>query len=279
MSTPSIRARSWLFTPATRPDRFAKASEAGADVEILDLEDAVAPKDKAQARITALDYLAGNPADGVLHALRINGLDTIAGISDLDALLRSSAAPDFLVLPKTETAGHLQILDRLLSAAGKETRLVGLVESARGLAAVETIADATPRLAGLMLGAADMAADLGAKTAWEPLLFARFRLIAACALAGITPIDAPFFDVRDAAGLEHEVAAAVTLGFAAKAAIHPGQVGAINAALTPTPEAVEKARAILAENAKGVGTLGGRMIDEAIARTARRILAAAGVAG
>jgi (S)-citramalyl-CoA lyase len=278
-SQSAIRARSWLFTPATRPDRFAKASEAGADVEILDLEDAVAPKDKAQARITALDYLAGNPADGVLHALRINGLDTIAGISDLDALLRSSAAPDFLVLPKTETAGHLQILDRLLTATGKETRLIGLIESARGLAAVETIADATPRLAGLMLGAADMAADLGAKTAWEPLLFARFRLIAACALAGITPIDAPFFDVRDAAGLEHEVAAAVTLGFAAKAAIHPGQVGAINAALTPTPEAVEKARAILAENAKGVGTLGGQMIDEAIARTARRILAAAGLAG
>ena len=82
-----LRARSWLFTPATRPDRFAKASAAGADVAILDLEDAVAPKDKAQARTTALDYLAGNPADGVRHALRINGLDTRAGISDLDALL------------------------------------------------------------------------------------------------------------------------------------------------------------------------------------------------
>jgi (S)-citramalyl-CoA lyase len=278
-SQASIRARSWLFTPATRPDRFEKASEAGADVAILDLEDAVAPKDKAEARKTALEYLAGNPVDGARHALRINGLDTLAGISDLDAFLGSRAAPDFLVLPKTETAGHLQILDRLLTAAGKETRLIGLIESARGLAAVETIADATPRLAGLMLGAADMAADLGAKTAWEPLLFARFRLIAACALAGITPIDAPFFDIRDATGIEHEVAAAVVLGFAAKAAIHPGQVDAINAALTPTQEAVDRARAILAENAKGVGTVGGQMIDEAIARTARRVLAAAGVAG
>jgi (S)-citramalyl-CoA lyase len=80
-------------------------------------------------------------------------------------------------------------------------------------------------------------------------------------------------------GLEHEVAAVVVLGFAAKAAIHPGQVDAINAALTPTQEAVDRARAILAENAKGVGTVGGQMIDEAIARTARRVLAAAGVAG
>src|SRR5271154_7425553 len=112
----AIRARSWLFTPATRPDRFANASAAGADVAILDLEDAVAPKDKAQARPIALDYLAGKPADGALHALRINGLDTLAGISDVDAFLASSAAPDFLVLPKTETAGHLQILDRLLAA-------------------------------------------------------------------------------------------------------------------------------------------------------------------
>jgi (S)-citramalyl-CoA lyase len=78
----SIRTRSWLFTPATRPDRFAKAFAAGVDVAILDLENAVAPGDKAQARTTALDYLAGNPEDGALHALRINGLDTRAGISD-----------------------------------------------------------------------------------------------------------------------------------------------------------------------------------------------------
>jgi len=272
-----IRARSWLFTPATHPERFAKASVAGADVAILDLEDAVAPTDKPRARTTALDYLAANPADGALHALRINGLDTRAGISDLDALLGSQAAPDFLVLPKTETAGHLQILDRLLTTVGKDTRLVGLIESARGLAAVEAIASATPRLAGLMLGAADMAADLGAATAWVPLAFARGRLIAACALAGTMPIDAPFFDLRDSAGLKQEVAAAVALGFAAKAAIHPAQISVINAALTPSGEAVEKARAILAENAKGVGTVDGQMIDEAIARKARRILAAAGL--
>jgi len=273
----SIRIRSWLFTPATRPDRFAKASVAGADVAIVDLEDAVAPKDKAQARTTALGYLADNPVDGSLHALRINGLDTLAGISDLDALLGSRAAPDFLVLPKTETAGHLNILDRLLTAAGKDTRLIGLIESARGLAAVEAIATATPRLVGLMLGAADMAADLGAATAWEPLAFARGRLIAACALAGVTPIDAPFFDLRDEDGLEQEVTVAVALGFAAKAAIHPAQIAAINAALTPSANAVEKARAILAENAKGVGTVDGQMVDEAIARKARRTLAAAGL--
>jgi (S)-citramalyl-CoA lyase len=272
-----IRTRSWLFTPATRPVRFAKAAAAGADVAILDLEDAVAPKDKAQARRNALDYLADSPSDGALHALRINGLDTQAGIFDLEALLGSTAAPDFLVLPKTETNGHLQILDRLLTSAGKGTRLIGLIESACGLTAVEAIATATPRLAGLMLGAADMAADLGATTAWEPLAFARSRLIAACALAGVSPIDAPFFNLHDEAGLKQEAGAAVALGFGAKGAIHPAQIGAINAALTPGTEAVERARAILAENAKGVGTIDGQMIDEAVARKARRTLVSAGL--
>ena len=273
-----IRTRSWLFTPATRPERFAKASQAGADVAILDLEDAVAPGDKVRARNTALDYLAGNPSDGTLHALRINGLDTRTGISDLDALLGSQAAPDFLVLPKTETVGHLEILDRLLTAAGKATRLIGLIESARGLAAVEAIATATPRLAGLMLGAADMAADLGATIACKPLLsLVSGRLITACAVTGVMPVDSPFFDLHDESGLKQEVAAAVALGFPAKAAIHPAQIDVINAALTPSAEAVERARKILAENVKGVGTVEGQMVDEAVARRARRTLVSAGL--
>jgi (S)-citramalyl-CoA lyase len=272
-----IRTRSWLFTPATRPERFAKAAEIGADVLLIDLEDAVAPRDKAAARTTALDRLAG-PRAGTLRALRINGLDTRAGIADLDALLGSAASPDFLVLPKTETAGHLQILDRLLTAVGKATRLVGLIEIARGLAALEAISTATPRLAGLMFGAADMSADLGAATTWQPLVYARGRLIAVCASADILAIDSPFFELHDEAGLKQEVTAAVALGFSAKAAIHPAQIGPINAALTPSAGAVEKARAVIAVNAKGVGTVDGEMIDEAVARKARRTLAAAGVA-
>ncbi len=268
--------RSWLFTPGSRPDRFAKAAEIGADVLIIDLEDAVAPNDKASARATALGYLSEPAAKATQVALRVNGLDTHAGIADLDALLRSDAAPDFLVLPKAESAGHLHVLDRLLTAAGRATRLVGIIESARGLAAVDAVAAATPRLLGLMLGAADMAADLGAATAWPPLVHARSRIVLACALAGVMPIDSPFFDVHDADGLSHEVASAVAFGFPAKAAIHPGQVGTINKALTPTPKAVEHAHAVLAANTKGVGVVDGQMIDEAVARKARRVLAAAG---
>lgn len=266
--------RSWLFTPGTRPDRFARATEAGADVLIIDLEDAVAPDDKLRARDGALGHLS-RPV-GLPTALRLNGLDTHAGIADVDALLRSDAAPAYIVLPKTESAGHLQILDRLLTAAGRAARLIALIESARGLAGLDAIASATPRLAGLMLGAADLAADLGAAPTWPPLAHARARLVQACALAGIMPIDSPFFDLRDGDGLAGEVMAAAAFGFVAKAAIHPGQIQTINAAFTPTDAEIAHARAVLAANQGGIGVVDGRMVDEAVARRARRVLAAAG---
>jgi (S)-citramalyl-CoA lyase len=279
MTEPAVSAsRSWLFTPGTRPDRFAKASAVGADVAIIDLEDSVAPNEKESAREVALGYLASPRNARARIALRINGLDKAAGVADVNALLHVRTWPDFLVLPKTETSGHLQILDRLLAAAGANTHLIGIVESAAGLAAVEAISAATPRLAGLMLGAADLAADLGADAAWEPLAFARSRLVAASALHAVMPIDSPFFDIHDERGLREETGRAVALGFEAKAAIHPNQIAIINAALTPTEAAVAKARAIIAENAKGVGTVGGEMIDEAVARKARRVLAAAAIA-
>ena len=275
MADKAIPSRSWLFTPGTHAERFGKAAEVGADILIIDLEDAVSPSDKPQARKTALDYLATSKG-GPHLALRINGLDTPAGVADLDAFLGSHAAPDYVVLPKTESAGHLLILDRLLTASGKDARLVGLIESARGLAGLEVIAAATPRLFGLMLGAADMAADLGAATAWDPLVHVRSRLVAACALAGVAPIDSPFFDIHDAEGLKREVDASKAFGFTAKAAIHPGQVGPINTALTPTDAEVDHARKVMSANQGGVGVVDGQMIDEAVARKARRILAAAG---
>ena len=269
--------RSWLFTPATRPDRFEKAVTVGADVLIIDLEDAVAPAEKDQARATAIEHLSTSHTAPIAWALRMNGLNTRGGLADITALLDSSAAPSFLILPKTEAAAHLTILDRLLTTAGKATLLVALVESAPGLAAIDEIVSASSRLSAVMLGAADMAADLGAETAWEPLLFARSSLVAACRRRDIIALDAPFFDIRDSHGLAQEIVRSQALGFTAKAAIHPKQVAPINAALTPSQEAIAEARAILAENNKGVGVVNGNMIDEAVARKARHTLAAAGL--
>jgi (S)-citramalyl-CoA lyase len=238
--------RSWLFTPATRPDRFPRAAILGADVLIIDLEDAVAPADKPAARANALAYCRSAPM-GIRHALRIN-------------------------LPKTESAAHLRILDRLLTEAAQPTRLIGLIESARGLAKLQDIAAATPRLQGLMFGAGDMAADLGATAAWEPLLHARAAIVTACAMADIAAIDSPFFGIGDAAALAREAAAAAAMGFGAKAAIHPNQVAAINAAFTPSAAELATARRILAACEAGVGVVDGRMVDAAMARRARRLL-------
>ena len=123
-----------------------------------------------------------------------------------------------------------------------------------------------------------MAADLGATAAWEPLLaLASGRLIVACALSGVMPIDSPFFDLHNEPGLKQEVADAAALGFSAKAAIQPAQIDAINAAFTPSAEAVERARKILAENIKGVGAVDDQMVDKAVARKARRTLISAGL--
>ena len=270
--------RSWLFTPATRPDRFARAGEAGADVLILDLEDAVAPSDKDRARAAALAHLDAGRGTAPIQALRVNGLRTRAGLDDLRLLLESRTGPDAVILPKVETPDEPRLVDAWLAEAGSPAALVALVESARGVEGAPEIARSTPRLSALMFGAADLAADLGAPAAWEPLLYARSRVVAAAAAAGLDAIDAPYFDLKDQAGLEAELRAAVALGFAAKAAIHPGQVAAINAALTPSAAAVAEAREILAQNEAGVGVVGGRMVDEAVARRARRILAAAGEA-
>jgi len=273
-----LPTRSWLFTPATRPERFPNAAANGADVIIVDLEDSVAPADKATARATALDFVprlsprAGDTAPSVICALRINGIDTQPGLADLQALLASEADPPYLVVPKIDSPGHLAILDRLLTGAGKKTRLVAQIESAQGLAQAESIATVTSRLAGLMFGTADMAADLGADLSWNSLLYARSRLVAAAALRGLLAIDAPFFVIKDVNRLVQETANAIALGYTGKCAIHPSQVSMINAALVPSGAEISHARAVLEENAKGVGVVNGMMVDEALARRARRVL-------
>jgi (S)-citramalyl-CoA lyase len=272
----SVRLRSALFTPATHPERFTKAEEVGADLLIIDLEDAIAPKDKKSARATAFTTLNAAKETPFPCIIRINGLDTSAGLCDVLELLASPVQPEFLLLPKTESAAHLQIVDRLLSEKGLSTKLIGLIESVVGLKAVSDIAHATPRLAALMFGAADLAADLGCGPFAANLTFARVSLVSACATAAIAAIDSPFFDIRDLAGLERAALQAADMGFAGKAAIHPSQVAAINLAFTPTSDEIDEARAVLIENQRGVGQVNGVMVDEAVARNARRVLARSG---
>ena len=270
--------KSWLFTPATKADRFGRAAEVHADALIIDLEDAVALLDKQKARTAALQYLA-QPAQGRLPcALRINAPVTRTGIEDLRSLLESSAAPDYIILPKCDSPAFIRMVRTLLDQAAKDTEMIALIESAKAVEALPDIVGSEVRPGALMFGAADMEADLGAKTGWEPLLFVRSRIVQVAASAGIVAVDSPFFDIADLEGLKKETTAARDLGFHSKAAIHPKQISVINDVFLPSDEEIAKARQILAVNQEGVGSVDHQMVDEAIARKARLTLERAAIA-
>ena len=269
--------RSWLFCPGSQPARFEKAAASGADAVIVDLEDAVGANDKEAARGAALAWLAGTPRAGIVRCVRPNGLRTSTGLRDVLGLVDAGVAPDFLVLPKTESADELALLDAILIGPCAQARFLPLIETARGVGAAEALA-AHPRVAGLVLGGADLMAELGATMAWEPLLYARSRLVHAAATTGIAVVDVPHLAIGDEAGLRDETARVQRLGFTGKLAIHPSQVAAIHDAFTPNAAEVAHAHRIVAAldaAGGGVVVVDGKMVDAPVVRAARRILARA----
>jgi len=263
--------RSMLFTPATKPSYFNRAAEVGAAAVILDLEDSVAAAAKDQARRAALNYLGSDRPSEVQTALRINAPATLAGWQDLTALLQSSCDPDFVVIPKAESAAVAGLVKTLLAQARKAARVVVIYESARAVTQIGALLD--PRVVdAVMLGGDDLSADLGADGQAEVTGYARNVLLTHAAAAAIPVIDSPFFDISDDAGLEHATRRAVAEGFAGKAAIHPRQIPVINAAFAPDEREIDWARKVIEANRAGVGTVAGVMVDEAVARHARRIL-------
>jgi (S)-citramalyl-CoA lyase len=275
----SIRAlKSWLFTPGNKSDRFSRAAEIHADALIIDLEDAVAPSAKQKARDAAIKYLGELPRKHLPCALRVNSPTTKLGVDDLHALLSSSATPDFVVLPKCNSSALVDFIHGLLREAHKSTEVIALIETAKAVEGLEGILHGETKPAGLLFGAADMAADLGAETAWEPLLWVRSRVIQAAAAAGVPVLDSPYFDITNLEGLKQETKASASLGFMGKCAIHPKQIATINEVFTPSVEEVAKARDILRVNQQGVGSVDHQMVDEAVARKARLVLQRAGAA-
>lgn len=262
--------RSWLFTPGSRPDRFAKAAASAADALILDLEDAVAEENKAEARGHVTAFLDSRPDIRQKIAVRINPLGRAVGMEDLAALARLGNGPDFVMVPKAEEPAELALAARVLAESGSGARLVALVESARGIAGAAEIARA-PGMAALLFGAADYAADLGQQVgAYQPD-FARASVVNAAAAGGIAAIDSPFFAIDKPEDLAAECRKVRALGFYGKAAIHPAQLDAIGAAFSPTEAERTLARRILEAAPDGVGVLDGKMIDIAMVRWARRI--------
>lgn len=263
---------SLLFVPGSRPDRFAKAKTAGADLTVIDLEDAVAAEDKASARATALAQIAQDKAG---WAIRINGVTTAAGIRDLAALADADALPDVLLVPMVETATEVDVITGALGQACPQ--LVPLVETPRGLRhALEIVS--RDAVAALMFGGGDFSGELGVELAWEPLLTARQQVILACAEARKPAIDVPFIKLEDEAGLAAECAAARAIGFTAKAAIHPRQLPVIRAAFAPSDAEIAEAREALAAYEAGGGRairFKGKMLEAPFVKKYRAVLARA----
>ncbi|WP_426752091.1 HpcH/HpaI aldolase/citrate lyase family protein [Myxococcus sp. Y35] len=271
----SIACRSLLVTPALEPSRFDKAAEVGADVGLLDLEDGVPRAFKSEARRLATEHLArGRWARPM--ALRINSLRTEEGLRDVLALLDSGARPDAVLLPKVESPVELQQLEALLEPRLPDVALLAIIETPRGVSAVDAIATATPRLQALVFGAADLSAQLGIPLTWEPMLYARSRIAMAAGAAGLPAIDSPCFDLDDLAGVEEETRRARALGFVGKIVIHPQQVAAVHRALRPCSRTVDHARRVVAQAEEGMGgirRLGGAMVGPPLVTAARRLLA------
>lgn len=271
--------RSLLFVSGEQPARFDKALAAGADLACVDLEDAVAPAGKADARDAALHWIAGLPPAGTRPAvaLRINGVHTVDGLNDVLAVCRAQAAPEWLLVPKVESPAVVELLSGWLRSAGGVTpRLVALVETPLGIERATEIARAP--LAALMLGGADLSVELGARFDWEGLRYARGRLLNAARAAGVQAWDVPFVAIDDEAGLVDETRRVVALGYDCKAAIHPRQIGPIHAAFMPEPDELEWAESLLAAAPPGItGAFlhRSRMVDGPVLRKAQAIVARA----
>ena len=287
--------RSLLFVPGDQPRKIEKGLTSGADVLLVDLEDSVAPANKVSARAVARDAIAAAKASGAAPRLfvRVNALDT--GLTDDDLDLVMQAGPDGILLPKAVSGMDLQHLAAKLAVREAEnglpdggTVIIAIAtETAASLFSMGSYRGATHRLAGLTWGAEDLSADLGAETnrtpdglLTDPYRMARVLTLFAASAAGVAAIDSVFTAFRDDKGLAAECTAARRDGFTAKMAIHPAQVPVINAAFTPTAEAVERARRIVAlfEAAPEAGVIGldGEMLDRPHLLRARRLLDRAG---
>mgnify|MGYP003667222192 CR=1 FL=1 len=301
---PARPNRCQLFGPGSNTKLFAKMAASAADVINLDLEDAVSPDDKPQARRNVIEAIGDVDWGNKTLSVRINGLDTPWWYRDVvDLLENCDERLDQIMIPKVGCAADIYAVDALVTAIetakGRKKRIAFevIIESAAGLSHVEEIAAASPRLEAMSLGAADFAASMGMQTTgiggtqedyymlrqgqkyWaDPWHWAQTAIVAACRTHGLLPIDGPFGDFSDDEGFRAQSLRSATLGMVGKWAIHPKQIALANEVFTPTQAKVAEAKEILSamEDARKTGAgatvYKGRLVDIASIKQAQVIV-------
>jgi (S)-citramalyl-CoA lyase len=274
----SVRARrSFIFAPGNRPAMFPKALACGTDIVCVDLEDAIAPKDKDEARRAAFAGLPVAEGPGrVERIIRVNCLRTLDGMADVQALIAAPHPVPAIMLPKVKGPEEVRNLADLLAEYKLATRLHVIIETNEALEAAHDIARSSDRIEALFFGGVDMAADLRCRSTWMALQYARSRVVHAAATAGHDAIDVPYLDLNDREGMLREARLAAELGFSGKGAIHPKQIADLNAVFAPDEQAVDYARRVLAawESCEsGLLVFEGKLIEKPVLRSLARILA------
>jgi len=278
--------RSVLFTPGDRPEMLREAARTDADVVVFDLEDAVAPGRKDEARRAVRNCLADTEFDPDPEiCVRVNG--TEVADDDLDVVFDGSPTlPDSVMAPKVDRPGDIETLARLLDERDRPLGILALVETARGVLCAPDVADHR-RTEALLFGAEDLSADVGATRTpdGEEVLYAREHVVLAASAAGIEAIDTVYTDIEDTEGLYEEADFARQLGYDGKMAVHPAQVEPINAAYTPDDDRIEWATKLLdardraRAEGRGVFRVDDEMIDAPLIARAERVIERARAAG
>jgi len=278
MKGSSLLWRSMLMTCGLNTRQYGRAAEVGADIATLDWEDSVPPARKEEARRLCLPYLKSDRRGGPLRCIRPNSPRSEEGLRDLLALLEGGVRLDALMVPKVESARELLIVEDIFGDRIGRMVFLPIIETARGVASVDEIA-AVPRVAGLILGAADLSTSLGSTMSWEHMYYARCRIVVAAAANDIASFDSPCFTMDAPHVLFEEIEKTAGMGYTAKVAVHPKHIGAINQGYRPRPEALLFARQVVAlmeENRGQISVLDGQMIGPPAYQRARRLLARAG---
>lgn len=283
MRNAAVAPRSCLSVPGSSERMVNKALDSAADEVVIDLEDAVSIDAKDAARALTTKALAHVPTARRV-AVRVNAVGTPWCHQDLIALASAQRPPDSVVIPKVGSSGDIHFVERLLHGVANTNgsappRVQALIESAAGLVALEAIANSSHILEALILGYADLSADLGRVPAAAPWDAVREHVLWSARANGLRAIDGPYLDIADDRNFQESVTQASRTGFDAKWVIHPQQLETVNAAFTPTSEQLIWAQRVLdtldkaAKNGQGAVALDGAMLDEAVAVAARRILA------